>query len=801
MPNINIGQYEGSLLDESCRFLIMSQIEYSKKLGIPWGISESAFNLQDLNSNYQYKAFGIPWLGLKRGLEEDMVVSPYSVFLSLNYVPKEAIENLRRLESEEMLDKYGFYESIDYTISRLKYGKKSEPVKTYMAHHQALSLISINNFINKNIIVKRFMTNPEIEAVNILLQERMPEKAIITKEKKEKIKKIKMKDYQNYLQSNFNKVDENINVANTISNGTYTICTKQNGEGFSKLDGILINRFKETADYKQGNFFYIKDVLSKRIWTNTPIDETNRGDKVNITFAPEINKFTRIDADIETTTKVIVSPDDPVEIRRLELKNNGTQARILEVTNYFEPVLSKPMQDYAHMAFNNLFLIFEKLQDENILVKRKARGINEKDVYLGVSFYTENETIGELEFEIDKEKFTGKKQDLIPEMVKESKPYSQNMGLITDPCLATKRTIKIMPGEKVVLDLIICVSNERENINELLKKYENTKIITKTFELARAKVEAESIYLGLKGTDIEKYQKLLSYIIFNNPLKKLVLNKLPKRIYSQSKLWKYGISGDLTIVLLKIQDLNDMHAVEDILKAYEFFRSKNIKTDLVILNQEENSYEQYVNYEIEAEILNKQMEYLKNTFGGIFVINSNQIEKEDVELLEFKANFIMNAKDGDIKTYILDLEEEYIKSLKNIGLEEKVEYAFLEKEETINSIDANNLKYYNEYGGFSEDGLEYTIKIDKQNKLPTVWSNILANENFGTIVTQNLGGFTWHKNSRLNRLSSWNNNPNLDFPSEIIYLKDCKTGRKWSLSDNLNNDKQESYITYGFRIC
>ena len=681
-----------------------------KSYGIPWGISEAAFNLKDFNNNYQYKSFGIPWLGLKRGLEDDMVVSPYSVFLSLNYVPKEAIANLKELKKENMYDKYGFYESIDYTISRLKYGKKYEPVKTYMAHHQALSLLSINNFINNNILVKRFMCNPEIEAVDILLQERTPEKAIITKEKKEKIEKVKIKDYQNYMETSYTKIEDKLNITNTISNGNYTICTKQNGESFSKYNGILVNRFKETADYKQGILFFIKDVSNKRIWANTPIDKENRGDKFVVKFAPEKSEFVRIDADIESTTKVIVSPDDPVEIRRLKLKNNGTQERILEITNYFEPVLSRPMQDYAHMAFNNLFLTFEKLENENILVKRKKRGVNEKDIYLGTSFHTEHETIGEFEVEIDKEKFLGKTYNLIPEMVRDSKPYSQNMGLVTDSCLATKRTIKIMPGEEIILDLIICVSKDKETILKLLQKYKNTKIITKTIELARAKVEAETIYLGLKGIDIEKYQKLLSYILFNNPMKKLVLDKLPKRIYSQSNLWKYGVSGDLPIILVKVEDLNDMYVVKDILRAYEYFRSKNIKVDLVILNKEENSYDQYVNYEIENAILNRQMEYLKNISGGIFIININQIDKEDIELLEFKSNVIINAKDGDIRTVINDLEEEYLKTIKNIGLDAKTEYLVYEELSSNINTDMDKLKYYNEYGGFSENRIRVCNK-------------------------------------------------------------------------------------------
>lgn len=795
MPNINIEQYEGSLLDEACRFLIMSQMEYAKKLGIPWGVSEAAFNLKDLSNNYQYKAFGIPWLGLKRGLEDDMVVSPYSVFLSLNYVPKQGIENLKLLESEGMIDKYGFYEAIDYTLSRLKYGKKYETVKTYMAHHQGLSLLSINNLINKNILVKRFMKNPEIEGVKVLLQERMPEKAIITKEKKEKVEKLKSKDYENYTEKIYNKINYELNEVNTISNGNYTICTKSNGEGFSKYKGILINRFKETADKKQGIIFYIKNVSSKRIWTNVPIDR--KQDKLKVSFTPCETKFIRTDGDIETTTKIIACANDKVEIRRLELKNNGNLEETLEITNYFEPVLSKPEQDYAHMAFNNLFIIFESLEKDNILVKRKKRGTQEKDIYLAVNLYTEHETVGDFEYEISQEKFWDKKNTIIPELVENSKPYSKTMGLVTEPCLATKRTIKIKPAETVTIDLILSVSNDKEEAIKALEKYKNQKIITKAFEVSRAKVEAENIYLGLKGKEVETYQKLLSYLVFHNPLRKLVLEKLPKKIYSQSKLWKYGISGDLPILLLEIKDINDIYVVKECLKAYEFFRNKNIKIDLVIINEEPNSYDSYLKYEIEDAIINKQLAYLKNISGGIFTICKNEIDLEDINLLKFKAEVFLKAESGSLKTAIEDLEEEYLKTIKNIGIEESQTTILETDKQDELTENMEELKYYNEYGGFSEDGLEYKIKIGKDNKLPTAWSMILANPKFGTLVTQNIGGFTWHKNSRLNRLSAWNNEPVLDIPSEIIYLKDKENGKKWSLSNNLNDVQTNSYITYG----
>ena len=603
MPNVNVKKYEGSLLDESCKFMIMSQQEYSKKLGIPWGISEAAFNLKDLNNNYQYKAFGIPWLGLKRGLDEDMVVSPYSIFLSMPYNINLAIENLQRLEKEDMLDKYGFYESIDYTISRLKYGETSKAVKTYMAHHQGLILLSINNIISNDILVKRFSKNPEIEAVDILLQERMPEKAIITKEKKEKVEKQEIKGYGNYSEKIFNNIDKNFNRCNVISNGSYTICTTLTGEGYSKYKNILVNRFKETADYKQGNFFYIKNLKQKTMWSNYP----EKNEKCRTIFAPDKTTFSRTDGNIVTTTKIIVTPENPVEIRRLELKNNGTEEETLEISNYFEPVLSTPMQDYSHTAFNNLFLTFEKLENNSILVRRKKRETHQKDMYLGVDLYTEAENVGDMEFEIDKEKFLGKGNLNLPDMIKNSKPYSRNLSLVSEPILAMKKTIKIPPQEKVYLDLLICVSEDRNEVQNLLAEYKNSSLITRTFELNKAKTEAEITYLGLKGEDIEIYQKMLSYLIFQNSLKKVINENIKEDIYMQSDLWKYGISGDLPIILVKIKDANDMHIIYDILKAQEFFKSKNIKVDLIILNQEINSYEHFIKYEIENAIQNRQL--------------------------------------------------------------------------------------------------------------------------------------------------------------------------------------------------
>ena len=794
MPNINIPRYEGTILDESSKFAIMSQMEYARRLNIPWGISETAFNVKDLHSNYQYKAFGIPWLGLKRGLADEMVVATYGSVLAITDKPGEVYKNLKLLEQYGMYDKYGFYESLDLTPSRLKRGESSAVVSTYMAHHQALILLSINNFLKNNIFQKRFMQNPEIEAVSILLQERMPETFIVTKEEKETPPKLKYQDYENYAEITYDKINENLIRSNVISNENYMVAINQKGQGVSKYKDIYINRFKNTNEYNQGIFFYAKNIKTKKMWSNNT-------ESTICTFMPDQSKMERIDDNIKTTLKITVDAEEPVEIRRLEFENLGEQEETLEISNVFEPVLSCKEQDYAHPAFNNLFLKFEYDDEENILkIKRRKRGKNEKEIYADIKFSTDSEAIVDNEFEISKERLNERGNFGMPTAIQNSAPFSNKVGLVTEPIVAMKKTVKIYPKEKIVLDFIISVNDDRDMAYENIKKYNNSESVRRAFEISKAKVDAENRYLGVKGKEIILYQKILSYIIFENPLRTKQMQKMTNKLYNQSELWKYGISGDIPIILTKIKDINDIYMVRSILKMYEFFRTKNIKVDIVFLDEENYSYQNYVHGEIEAQIADKHLEYMKNISGGVFVLSKNEINQEDIELFNFVSVLIIDTRKGDLEHVINDMEEEYLSGTKRI--DDKVF-------ETLTQLDQNyeqedilknkeDLKYCNEYGAFSADGKEYLISLNKNNRTPTVWSHILANEKFGTVVTENMGGYTWYKNSRLNRMTSWHNKAFLDIPSEVIFMQDVSSGKTWSLGLNPMPDDDNYNIIYGF---
>ena len=794
MPNINMKRYKGSLLDESSKFAIMNQLEYSQKVGIPWGMSEAAFNLKDLQGNYQYKAFGIPWLGLKRGLEDDIVISSYGTILAISDVPNEVVQNLKILEKEGMKGKYGFYESIDYTPERLEKGKKSEPVKTYMAHHQALILLSLNNYFNNQIFQKRFSQNAEIEAVNILLQERMPETFIITKENKQKPEKIKYKDYENYSVRQYNKIDNRIIRGNLIGNEKYTIAINQNGEGVSKFGDNYINRYKRTADYPQGIFICVKDVKNNEIEYMTGNKNCN---KYVINFAPDKSQFEKEKNQLKSRLSIITDANEPVEIRRVELENLSQEEKILEVVCYFEPVLSRKEQDYAHQAFNNLFLEYEYDDvNDTMVVKRRKREKNEQNLYLIAKLQTDIEKIGETEYEISKEKFIGRNNLDIPEAIRNSIPLSKKIGLTTEGIVALKNTIKILPESKGYIDFLMSVEYEKEMAEKNINKYSITENITKEFEIVRAKTDAELRYLEMKGRNIDIYQTIASYIIFDTPFHKKIKNKSCQ--YNQCDLWKYGISGDLPIITITIKYLNDVYVIKEVLKMYEYLRTKNLKTELVIIDEEKYSYENYLKNEIENAIQNSQLAYLKNIFGGIFTLSRAEMNQQDLEMIKFISIFVIDAHLGNLENIIKDKETEIIDNYKIV----EQNMIFENIEDDSNEIDllanTDELKYYNGYGAFSKDGKEYIIKINKNQKTPTTWSHIIANEKFGTCVTESNGGYTWYKNSRLNRVSSWDNSIIINIPSEIIYLQDEENGKTWTPTAMVKPDDKNYNTIFGF---
>jgi len=779
MPTVNIKRYPGSLLDESCKFMIMSQIEYSKKLGTTWGFSEAAFNLKDFNGNYQYKAFGIPWLGLKRGLADEIVVSSYGTILAITDEPQKVIKNLKRLEGLGMYNKYGFYESVDYTPGRAEKQNKYSIVETYMAHHQGLILLSLNNLMNDNILQRRFSKNPEIGSVDILLQEKMPDNVIITKEKKEHIEKIKYSNFDYYLERKYEKYNENKKIYNLICNNNYSVLIDENGLGYSKYNDICINRYKPTDENSEGIIFYLKDSNKNKIW-NTISDN-----KIQTIFYPDKNIFVNENYGIKTKSTIFLSTENPVEIRCLNIKNLNQNVTNLELYTFFEPVLSTIEQDYAHKAFNKLFLSFEYF-DNTLLIKRRARNENDKGLYMAITLFSEGNKNQQFEYEINKLNFEGRNNYDIPEAIKYQKKFGNNTGANTNQIVALRKKLEINSDKEENIYLIIGVSDQRNNAIENVKKYCNSENISRAMKLSRAQTEAMIQYMGISGRDVNIFERVLTQLL-NNCGK--VYCKDDKYLdLSPNKLWKYGISGKRKIILFEINEICEIDILKKLVKCYEFLRHQNFKVDLVILNSETESYENYLQDTINEIVWN----YINDYNKGIFILKN--ISPEDKKILEIRADFIIQGKCGKIEYLLDELDHKECKNIKMFypknNDESERNYKYEQK------FDMKKLQFYNGYGGFFNK--EYIININKNKTTPYAWSNIIANDKFGTVITENMGGYTWYKNSRLNRITSWNNDSISDLQSELIYFLDTENNCSWNASLGPIKDSGEFYIVYGF---
>lgn len=739
MPNINIPTYPTTLIDESCKVLILSDKEYAKKLDIPWGISEAAYSLKDFYGNYQYKTFGIPWLGLKRGLADEIVVSPYSTALALPMYPKESIENLKRLEKDGLVGKYGFYDSIDYK-------PKKEIVKTYMAHHQGMIIASIDNTINNNIFQKRFMNNPEMQGIKILLEENMPENVIITKERKDRVNKIKYDGYEEY--------PPRTNGLNVLSQNELSNMISENKDGYTKLNDIVL--------YNEMNI-YVKNIENDKIY------DINNFAK-NIEYTPYSSKISNEDGNIKISVDTTIAPDCQVEIRKIKITNKGLKSLKLEVSTYTEPILSTKQQYESHQTFDKMFIRY-KCENGKIIITRKPRMENEPIPYLTTNLFS-NE--GNMEFEIDKEKIDIRGNKGIPYAIKNSIPFSKKIETVVNPIISMRKIVTLEPGENKELYLLNSAAFSEVQSVQNLEEYMNVEILNRVFELSKAQKEAETRYMAIKEKDIETYQKMIKYLIYPK-------TKINKELdLSDRNLWKYGISGDFPIILVKIKELNDYYVVKEIFKAYEYFISKNIFTDIIIL----------ANVEIENNVVDDKMSKYINQRHGIFIIKN--IEPSERRILENRAAITIDAHFGSLSVQMKELSN-------TIEEKEKNEY----DEEGEVSLIA-------ELGKFNEDGTEYWIYENRRNRTPVAWSNIMANEKFGTVITEGMGGYTWYINSKTNRMTKFSNDAFKDNSSEKIYMEDMskeaidedehkmKDKKIWSIDVNNLPDNNDYKICFGF---
>jgi cyclic beta-1,2-glucan synthetase len=795
MPLLVMRNYEGTLLDQTCRAVVERQIEYGRERGVPWGISESAYNVRDLHLNYQYGPFGVPGLGLKRGLIEDLVTAPYATVLAAMVNPRAAIDNLRLLAKDGALSDLGFYEAIDYTTERLPQNQRRVLIRALMTHHQGMSLVALDNVLLNGSMERRFHSDPLVQATELLLQERIPIGVVTAHPRAEEVLSGRVTQaLPGMVTRVYNTAELETPRTQLLSNGTYHLMITTAGSGYSASGRNAVTRWREDVTRDNwGSFIYLRDVRSGNVWSAGHQPVQRRPQSYEVSFAEDKADFWRTDAGVVTHMEVVVSAEDNAEVRRISLTNNSLRTREIELTSYAEIVLAPQQADAAHPAFSNLFIETEFFAAENaLLAHRRQRAREDEKVWAVHAVVAEGETLGAVQYETDRGRFLGRGHTPAdPVAVMEERPLSNTVGAVLDPVFSLRRRVRIKPNQTARVTFSTAIAATREQAMMLADKYHDPNIFERESRLAWTKAQVEMSHLTLDAEDAHLFQRLAARVLYSDPSLRPRPHVLALNTKAQSSLWAYAISGDLPIVLVRINRLEDLQMVRKILRGHEYLHYKGLKIDLVILNDHPPGYMQELHRELELLIRTTGLQALQDKPGGIFLRRADVMPEADRILLHAVARVVIVTERGSLED-----------QLERGAIEDSLPPKFVPRLASQTYPEATvalpDLKFFNGLGGFGQGGREYVIALGADQWTPAPWANIIANESeFGFQVTETGAGYTWSVNSRENRLTPWSNDAISDPPGEIIYLRDEDSGTFWSTTPAPVREAEPYLIRHG----
>ncbi|MCY7315924.1 MAG: cyclic beta 1-2 glucan synthetase [Rubrivivax sp.] len=834
MPMLVMPSLENTLLDQTCQAAVQRQIEYGAQRGVPWGVSESGYNATDAALNYQYRAFGVPGLGLKRGLGEDLVVAPYASMMALMVAPEQACQNLQRLAGLGAAGRYGLYEAIDYTTSRLPRGQSKAVVRSFMAHHQGMGLLGLAHLLLQRPLQKHFEADPRLQATLLLLQERVPSVAVFQPhidERAGRRPEVDVDEASIRVIQNPNTLTPEVQL---LSNGRYHVMLTQAGGGYSRRTDMALTRWQEdTTRDASGSFCYLRDVASGQVWSTAHQPTRAKADHYEAIFSAGRAEFRRRDHGIDTHTEIVVSPEDDIELRRLRITNNSRTRRKIEVTSYAEVVLANATADVLHPAFSKLFVQTEILaKPAAVLCTRRPRSPQDATPWMfqlmavhGVRVSGSRDAhVGKITHETDRARFIGRGNDaqsplamaLAPTHAPAAAgPLSNTAGSVLDPVAASRCVITLEPDQTVIVDIVYGITDSRAACVALVEKYQDRRIADRVFELAWTHAQVVLRQLNASEADAQLYGRLASAVIYAHAGLRAEPDVMLRNRRGQSGLWGYGISGDLPIVLLQISSFTNLELVRQLVQAHAWWRLKGLAVDLVIWNEERDIYRQRLQEQILGLIGAGLAAQAIDRPGGIFVRHVDQIAQEDRVLLQSVARAVFSDSRGSLAEQINRRQARERRGAASAApraadwaLDRTAER--LSERSSDRSSDRNSdrrmpallpsqprhpdgpaarlpaarppaaLALHNGIGGFSADGREYVIAPPVGVRPPAPWCNVLANPRFGSVLSEAGSAYTWCENAHELRLTPWHNDPLSDGGGEVFYLRDEDSGEVWS---------------------
>ncbi|WP_164126062.1 GH36-type glycosyl hydrolase domain-containing protein [Sphingobacterium luzhongxinii] len=785
MPQLVMPSYKNTLLYQTSRATVKRQIDYIRKRNTPWGISESAYNMVDADLNYQYRAFGVPGLGLKRGLEEDLVIAPYASMLALLMSPEKACNNLKLLENQGFEGELGFYEAIDYTPSRLSRDRKYSLIQSYMVHHQGMGLLSLAYTLLNKPMQERFVSELRFQATLLLLQERIPRATLFYAHTADLIEThAKVADVEiRHIATPHSTMPE----IQLLSNGRYQVMITNAGGGYSRWNEIAITRWREDATRDHhGIFCYIKDVDTGFFWSNTYQPTLYPPKDYGAVFSHGHVEFKRHDQGIETKTEVIISPEDDTEMRRIRILNKTQSIRVLEITSYCEVVIASQASDESHPVFSNLFVQTEIVtKHKAIICTRRPRSVEEKSPWVFHLMDVKGVEIEEISYETDRMRFIGRGKTLVHPQAMDTKLLSGAQGDVLDPVMAIRYRIHIKPGQTATFDLIYGICDGNDACENLMRKYQDQHLKNRAFELFWTHNQVLLRQINATEGDAQLYDRIAASLIYANADLRADESVILKNVKGQPSLWNYSISGDLPIVLLRITDIGNIDLVRQMIQAHSYWQLKGLAVDLVIWNEDYGSYRNISHEQISALIPSSTKP------GKVYIQAVDQISSQDHIFFESIARVIIYDDKGS-------LSEQINRRVPGIALPPLLQT----KQKVMNSVAPpislpTDLQCFNGMGGFSTAGNSYSFMVDRTKTTPLPWVNVLANSNFGTVISESGSAYTWFINAHEYRITPWNNDPISDVSGEAFYIRDEESGIFWSPSPFPAIAKTAYRVTHG----
>lgn len=796
MPLLVMPSYEGTLLEQTCRAAVVRQIAYGSQRSLPWGVSESGYNTVDASRSYQYHAFGVPGLGLKRGLAEDLVVAPYASALALMVAPEAACSNLQRLAASGMEGQYGFFEAIDYTPSRLPRGQSSVIVRSFMAHHQGMNLLALAALLLDRPMQRRFESDPQFQATLLLLQERTVQTSIFHTHVDDHSESSAFGTTPSPSAQTPIGAETPTPQVQLLSNSRYQVMISNAGSGYSRWNQLALTRWREdsTRDH-WGTFIYLRDADSGRYWSATHQPTLQPADSYEALFTEGRAEFRRRDQNLETYTEIMVSPEDDIELRRVRISNHSRHRRSIEITSYAEVVLAMPAADSMQPGFGNLFVQTEIIANRRaILCTRRPRSIGEQAPWMMQLMATNGTAISAVSYETDRMRFIGRGNTLqAPRALSIPGALSDTDGSVLDPIVAIRCRVTLEPEQSATIDLITGAANSREACMLLVDKYQDRHLADRVCELACTHGEVTLRQINASEADAHWYRQLASSVIYANAALRADAGVVIQNRRGQSGLWAYAISGDLPIVLLKIADSTHLGLARQMIQCHAYWRLKGLAVDLVIWNEEHVGYRQQLHDQIMGLIVTGSEAQAIDRPGGIFVRSGEQISHEDRILLQAVARVIVADSAGDLAAHLSRVRKPEKRMARLTPTR-----SYSPQTTAVSTAAEPELMLSNGLGGFNADGSEYCITTTPTKMTPLPWANVLANAHFGTVISEGGVAYTWSENSHEFRLTPWSEDPVAAGAGEAIYLRDEETGHYWSPTPMPCRDSMPYLTRHGF---